>query len=154
MKGDVEGISCRVRTVSVVVALAMALVAAASAAASTQHLATLRAPRITSFKHKRGNVVGTARVVIVVPRTMPRGAFLLPGPELSPRAQQVERVKLAYADVLSAALPIAGGPERGLYAVALTPAQRLAILSQLEAPWERLAEPRRALARDHRDRRR
>jgi hypothetical protein len=51
-------------------------------------------------------------------------------------------------DAMSAAEMIAKGVDRELYAVAVTPEERDAMLSVLENPPESLAELREALARD------
>jgi hypothetical protein len=53
---------------------------------------------------------------------------------------------------MSAAPMIQKGVERDLYAVALEPAERDAILAVLEEPPERLADLRGVLARDQRER--
>ncbi len=52
-----------------------------------------------------------------------------------------------------AAAIITNGLDRQLAAVALPPAERTAILAQLEEPTEGLAELRGALIRDHEERR-
>jgi hypothetical protein len=54
-------------------------------------------------------------------------------------------------DALAAAEMINKGVDRDLYAVALTPAMRDAMLSVLEDPPEGLVELRGVLPRDHRD---
>ena len=55
----------------------------------------------------------------------------------------------AHASAVSAALMITRGVELDLYAVALTPAERNAILGVLDDPPDSLAELRGALVRDH-----
>jgi hypothetical protein len=58
----------------------------------------------------------------------------------------------AHADAVAAAHIIETGVDRDLYAVALTPAHRDAILRHLEDSPEGLAELHRTLLRDNRDR--
>jgi hypothetical protein len=83
------------------------------------------------------------------------GAMLLYGVPVSPDAAGWIVARLyadAHADAVAAAHIIEIGIDQELYAIALTPAHRDAILRHLEDCPEGLAELHRTLLRDNRDR--